>query len=104
MNTVQPQSAFNHKTYLIFRPLNVKYECNNKHSPDRSGSGFNLGIDPREKHYLMLIRIHYRTGFQELASRIIECAGVGDYAVYAMTTTRARGPGYPLERAQKRFS
>ncbi len=68
--------------------------------PDDLGCLLSLGIDPREKRYLMLkSRIHYRAGFQEIASQVIECAGIGvctsDYG--QLTYKNLRRPIYPLD-------
>ncbi len=68
--------------------------------PNDLGCLLSLGIDPREKRYLMLkSRIHYRAGFADIANQIIECAGVGvctsDYGQLAFK--KLRRPIYPLE-------
>ena len=58
------------------------------------------GIDPTKKRYLMLkSRVHWRAGFGDLASAIVECAGTGvctsDYGV--LDFRRVRRPIYPLD-------
>jgi microcystin degradation protein MlrC len=59
-----------------------------------------LGIDPREKRYLMLkSRVHWRAGLGHIARATIECAGVGvctsDYG--QLRFRRVRRPSYPLD-------
>ena len=59
-----------------------------------------LGIDPRQKRYLMLkSRIHYRAGFADIAKTVIECAGSGvctsDYST--LNFKQVRRPIYPLD-------
>ncbi|MCH9670139.1 MAG: M81 family metallopeptidase [Gammaproteobacteria bacterium] len=63
-----------------------------------------LGIDPREKSYLMLkSRIHYRAGFAKIAKAVVECAGTGvctsDYDVLEFKNVRR--PVYPLDLANE---
>lgn len=58
------------------------------------------GIEPTSKHYLMLkSRVHFRAGFGDLASHIVECAGTGvctsDYDT--LDFTRVPRPVYPLD-------
>ena len=59
-----------------------------------------LGIDPRQKAYVMLkSRVHWRAGFGEIAREIVECAGVGvctsDYG--QLTFKNVRRPIHPLD-------
>ncbi len=59
-----------------------------------------LGIEPRDRRYLMLkSRIHYRVGFRDIAKAIVECAGRGvctsDYS--EITFENVRRPIYPLD-------
>lgn len=70
------------------------------HEPWDLGIFTNNGIDPRERHYLLLkSRIHYRAGFAPLAVETIRCDGVG------VTTSdnsllrfeEVRRPIYPLD-------
>jgi microcystin degradation protein MlrC len=63
-----------------------------------------LGIDPTQKRYLMLkSRIHWRAGLRDLASAVVDCAGVGvctsDYS--QLRFTRVRRPIYPLDRPNR---
>ncbi len=60
-----------------------------------------LGIDPTEKRYLLLkSRIHYRAGFSDIATQVIECAGVGvctsDYDM--LDFKNVRRPIFPLDK------
>ena len=62
-----------------------------------------LGIDPREKSYLMLkSRVHWRAGLGPLAGSVIECAGAGvctsDYS--QLRFRRVRRPVYPIDDFQ----
>jgi microcystin degradation protein MlrC len=59
-----------------------------------------LGIDPRQKRFLMLkSRIHWRAGLGKLARAVVECAGMGvctsDYRQLAFR--KVRRPIYPLD-------
>lgn len=59
-----------------------------------------LGIDPRQKRYVMLkSRVHWRAGFGEIAREIVPCAGVGvctsDYG--QLVFRNVRRPIYPLD-------
>jgi len=70
------------------------------HEPFDLGVFTHAGIDPRQKRYIMLkSRIHYRAGFKEIASRIVECAGEGvtnaDLSVYPYR--KLTRPIYPLD-------
>jgi microcystin degradation protein MlrC len=70
------------------------------HEPFDLGVFTHAGIDPRRKRYVMLkSRIHYRAGFREIASHIVECAGAGvtnaDLAVYPYR--KLRRPICPLD-------
>jgi len=61
-----------------------------------------LGIDPRQKRYVMLkSRVHWRAGFGEIARAVVPCAGVGvctsDYS--QLTFRKVRRPIYPLDIA-----
>ena len=63
-----------------------------------------LGIDPREKKFVMLkSRVHWRAGMGEIARAIVECAGVGvctsDYD--QLSFTKVRRPIYPLDIANQ---
>jgi len=60
----------------------------------------NLGLDPMQKHYVMLkSRIHWRAGMGHLAKAVVECAGVGvctsDYGQH--TFRKLRRPIFPLD-------
>ncbi len=64
-----------------------------------------LGIEPGSCRYLMLkSRIHYRVGFRDLASAVVECAGRGvctsDYS--ELTFEKVRRPIYPLDGVNSR--
>ena len=70
------------------------------HEPWDLGIFTHNGIDPRERHYLLLkSRIHYRAGFGPLAVETIRCDGIG------VTTSdnsllrfeQVRRPIYPLD-------
>jgi microcystin degradation protein MlrC len=59
-----------------------------------------LGIDPRQKRYVMLkSRIHWRAGLGAMAKAVVECAGMGvctsDYS--QLTFRNVRRPIYPLD-------
>lgn len=59
-----------------------------------------LGIDPRQKRYVMLkSRVHWRAGLGDLAKAVVECAGTGvctsDYST--LDFKRVRRPAYPLD-------
>jgi microcystin degradation protein MlrC len=59
-----------------------------------------VGIDPLQKHYVMLkSRIHWRAGMAHIARTVVECAGVGvctsDYAQHDFKNVRR--PIYPLD-------
>ncbi len=59
-----------------------------------------VGIEPTGRRYLMLkSRIHYRVGFRDLVSEVVECAGLGvctsDYS--EVTFENVRRPIYPLD-------
>ncbi|HEV8388418.1 MAG TPA: M81 family metallopeptidase [Dongiaceae bacterium] len=61
-----------------------------------------LGIDPRQKRYVMLkSRVHWRAGLGDIARATVECAGVGvctsDYD--QLTFKKVRRPIFPLDRA-----
>jgi microcystin degradation protein MlrC len=63
-----------------------------------------LGIDPRQKRYLMLkSRIHWRAGLGPMARAVVDCAGVGvctsDYG--ELEFKRVRRPIYPLDLANR---
>ena len=58
------------------------------------------GIEPTRKRFLVLkSRIHYRAGFQPIASHIVECQGVGvtnaDLSVYRYR--KLPRPSYPID-------
>ncbi|EMR4172492.1 M81 family metallopeptidase, partial [Pseudomonas aeruginosa] len=58
------------------------------------------GIDPLQKRYVVLkSRVHWRAGFSEMATEIIECTGVGvttsDYG--QLDFKHVRRPIYPLD-------
>ena len=58
------------------------------------------GIDPTQKRYLALkSRMHWRAGYADMATAIIECAGNGvttsDYS--QIEFKRVRRPIYPLD-------
>lgn len=64
-----------------------------------------LGIEPTARRYLMLkSRIHYRVGFRDIASTIVECAGRGvctsDYS--QVTFENVRRPIFPLDGVNTR--
>jgi microcystin degradation protein MlrC len=63
-----------------------------------------LGIDPRQKRYVMLkSRIHWRAGLGRLAQAVVECAGVGvctsDYS--QLEFRNVRRPIFPLDLANR---
>jgi microcystin degradation protein MlrC len=69
--------------------------------PNDKNCLLSLGIDPSRKKFLMLkSRIHYRAGYGDIASDIIECAGTGvctsDYD--QLEFKNVRRPIYPLDR------
>jgi microcystin degradation protein MlrC len=58
------------------------------------------GIDPMQKRYVALkSRVHWRAGFADMATEIIECTGVGvttsDYSQVEFKNVRR--PIYPLD-------
>jgi microcystin degradation protein MlrC len=60
-----------------------------------------LGIEPRERRYLVLkSRVHYRVGFRDLVRATVECAGLGvctsDYG--ELTFRKVRRPIFPLDQ------
>ena len=64
-----------------------------------------VGIEPTGRRYLMLkSRIHYRVGFRDLVSEVVECAGLGvctsDYS--EVTFDNVRRPIYPLDGVNTR--
>ena len=66
-----------------------------------------IGIEPTQKRFLMLkSRIHYRVGFRDIASEVIECAGIGvctsDYNEISFKNVRR--PIYPLDGVNTRFT
>ena len=66
-----------------------------------------VGIEPNQKRFLMLkSRIHYRVGFRDLASEVVECAGLGvctsDYNEISFSNVRR--PIYPLDGVNTRIS
>ena len=68
--------------------------------PNDKNCLLSLGIDPTRKKYLMLkSRIHYRAGYGDIATEVIECAGTGvctsDYS--QLTFENVRRPIYPLD-------
>ena len=68
--------------------------------PNDKNCLLSLGIDPARKTYLMLkSRIHYRAGYGDIATEVIECAGTGvctsDYD--QLTFENVRRPIYPLD-------
>jgi microcystin degradation protein MlrC len=73
--------------------------------PFDPGCFTSLGIDPRQRRFVMLkSRVHYRVGFKQMAKAIIECAGRGvctsDYSELAFD--RVRRPIYPLDGVNTR--
>ncbi len=63
-----------------------------------------LGIDPRQKRYVMLkSRIHWRAGLGKLAKAVVDCAGIGvctsDYG--QLEFRKVRRPIYPLDLANR---
>ena len=59
-----------------------------------------VGIDPLQKRYVMLkSRIHWRAGMANVASAVVECAGVGvctsDYSQHDFKNLRR--PIYPID-------
>ena len=68
--------------------------------PNDKNCLLSLGIDPSRKKYLMLkSRIHYRAGYGDIATEVIECAGTGvctsDYD--QLEFKNVRRPIYPLD-------
>jgi microcystin degradation protein MlrC len=68
--------------------------------PFDPGCFTSLGIDPTRRRFLMLkSRVHYRVGFRDIASDIVECAGRGvctsDYS--EVTYEKMRRPIFPLD-------
>ena len=58
------------------------------------------GIDPLQKRYVVLkSRVHWRAGFSDMATQVIECTGVGvttsDYG--QLEFKHVRRPIYPLD-------
>jgi microcystin degradation protein MlrC len=69
--------------------------------PNDKNAFLSLGIDPRAKRYLMLkSRVHWRAGFGDIMSDVVECAGTGvctsDYS--QLKFEKVRRPIYPLDR------
>jgi len=68
--------------------------------PFDPGCFLSVGIDPRRRRHLMLkSRIHYRAAYREIASEIVECAGLGictsDYGQLGFR--HVRRPIFPLD-------
>lgn len=80
---------------------NVEIVVISRHQePNDFGCFLSLGIDPRQKKYLMLkSRIHYRAAFMPITKQVIECAGSGvctsDYSI--LDFKKVRRPIYPLD-------
>ena len=58
------------------------------------------GVDPLQKRYVVLkSRVHWRAGFSDMATEVIECTGVGvttsDYG--QLDFKHVRRPIYPLD-------
>jgi microcystin degradation protein MlrC len=69
--------------------------------PNDKNCFLSLGIDPAKKRYLMLkSRVHWRAGFGDIMSEVVECAGTGvctsDYG--QLRFEKVRRPIYPLDR------
>lgn len=69
--------------------------------PNDLGCLKSLGIDPSAKKYIMLkSRVHFRAGFEPVASQIIDCCGTGvctsDYN--QLVFENVRRPIYPLDQ------
>ena len=74
--------------------------CSRNVEPWDPGCFRSVGIEPTEKHYLILkSRIHYRAGFSDISVRDIPCNGVGvtssDNSLF--TFENVRRPIYPLD-------
>ncbi|MBT4889114.1 MAG: M81 family metallopeptidase [Rhodospirillales bacterium] len=74
--------------------------CSDHTEPFDLGCFRSVGIEPTEKRYLVLkSRIHYRAGFQAIASHEIPCNGVGvtssDNSLFKFK--KVRRPIYPLD-------
>ncbi|PCJ62359.1 MAG: microcystin degradation protein MlrC [Planctomycetota bacterium] len=70
------------------------------------GSFLSMGIDAYTKKFLVLkSRIHYRTCFMPIVSKVFECAGFGvctsDYS--QLTFKNLRRPIYPLDEISERY-
>lgn len=68
--------------------------------PNDLGCMLSLGIDPREKRFVMLkSRVHFRAAFQPIAKHVVECAGHGvctsDYG--QLNFVKVRRPIFPLD-------
>ncbi len=75
--------------------------CSRQQEPNDKNCLLSLGIDPTTKRFLMLkSRVHWRAGFADIMSEVIECAGTGvctsDYD--QLTFRNVRRPIYPLDR------
>ncbi len=75
--------------------------CSRQQEPNDKNCFLSLGINPAAKRYLMLkSRVHWRAGFGDIATDVIECAGTGvctsDYG--QLTFKNVRRPIYPLDR------
>jgi microcystin degradation protein MlrC len=87
---------------VVFDTGNVEIVVvSRQQEPNDKNCFLSLGIDPTRKKYLMLkSRVHYRAGFGDIASEVIECAGTGvctsDYD--QLTFRNVRRPIYPLDR------
>jgi microcystin degradation protein MlrC len=73
--------------------------------PFDPGCLLSVGIDPRQRRFVMLkSRVHYRVGFKPIARAIVECAGRGvctsDYG--ELTFQRVRRPIFPLDAVDTR--
>ena len=69
--------------------------------PNDKNCFLSLGIDPARKRFLMLkSRVHWRAGFADIMTDVIECAGTGvctsDYG--QLEFRKVRRPIFPLDR------
>jgi microcystin degradation protein MlrC len=80
---------------------NVEVALISRHvEPSDLNCFFSLGIDPLQKHYVMLkSRVHWRAGLGAMAKAVVDCAGLGvctsDYS--ELTFRNVRRPIYPLD-------
>lgn len=95
-------------TTVVFDTGDVEIVVTSRHQePNDENAFLALGIDPRQKRYLVLkSRVHWRAGLGHLAGEVVECAGLGvctsDYS--EIPYTRLDRPIFPIDRDMSRPS